>query len=81
MFHTRPDYFNPPLHRVHGQTRIGSDLTRAVLFCLDPRRTMTGELMTLRALVKKCSDADLLREMNGFTAQPLMERAHGAKLL
>ena len=34
---------------------------------------MTDEMMTLRALLEKSSDADLLREMIGFTAQRLME--------
>jgi putative transposase len=34
---------------------------------------MTEEMMTLRALLEKSSDADLLREMIGFTAQRLME--------
>src|SRR5438128_185591 len=34
---------------------------------------MTDEMMTLRALLEKNSDADLLREMIGFTAQRLME--------
>ena len=33
---------------------------------------MTDEMMTLRALLEKSSDADLLREMIGFTAQRLM---------
>jgi putative transposase len=34
---------------------------------------MTDEMMTVRALLEKSSDADLLREMIGFTAQRLME--------
>ena len=34
---------------------------------------MTDEVMALRALLEKSSDADLLREMIGFTAQRLME--------
>ena len=29
---------------------------------------MTQDMMTLRALLEKSSDADLLREMIGFTA-------------
>jgi putative transposase len=34
---------------------------------------MTDDMMTLRALLEKSSDADRLREMIGFTAQRLME--------
>jgi transposase-like protein len=34
---------------------------------------MTDEMMTFRALLEKSSDADLLREMIGFTAQRLMD--------
>src|SRR6266446_3916514 len=34
---------------------------------------MTDEMMSLRALLEKSSDADLLREMVGFGAQRLME--------
>jgi putative transposase len=34
---------------------------------------MTDEIMTLRTLLERSSDADLLREMIGFTAQRLME--------
>ena len=34
---------------------------------------MTDDMMTLRTLLEKSSDADLLREMIGLTAQRLME--------
>ena len=34
---------------------------------------MTDDMMALRSLLEKSSDADLLREMIGFTAQRLME--------
>jgi transposase-like protein len=48
---------------------------------------MTDDMMTLRTLVEKSSDSDLLREMIGFAAQRLMEidvsgltgAAHGAR--
>ena len=33
---------------------------------------MTQDMMTLRAFLEKSSDADLLREMIGFTAERLM---------
>jgi len=34
--------------------------------------TMTDEMMTLKSLLEKSADADLLREMTGFTAQRLL---------
>ncbi len=34
---------------------------------------MTDEMMTLKALLEKSADSDLLREMIGFTARRLME--------
>src|SRR6201984_2213951 len=49
--------------------------------------TMTEDMMSLRTLLEKSSDVDLLREMVGFAAQRLMElevetltgAAHGAR--
>lgn len=40
---------------------------------------MTNSTMNLRALVKKCGDADLLGEMIGFGTENLMELEVGAK--
>ena len=39
---------------------------------------MTDDMMNLRTLLEKSSDADLLREMIGFAAQRLMELEVGS---
>jgi transposase-like protein len=39
---------------------------------------MTNDMMNLRTLVEKSADADLLREMIGFTVEKLMEMEVGA---
>ncbi|MCW1410251.1 IS256 family transposase [Rhizobium sp. 1AS11] len=45
---------------------------------LTERPPMTNDMMNVRSLVERSADADLLREMIGFAAEPLMELEVGS---
>ena len=70
----RPGRGAAPSPSTHSGGHRGTGLGLGLQSPPDRRRTtMTAnDMMTLRALLEKSSDADLLREMIGFTAERLM---------